>query len=277
MLTFNHLLDAAEISPEKTFLLRHQDTRMRAGQTLYRLWRYQPEEFSRYERFQGKRRFEVDDFVASFVVDPTGAVLFVSLSNVHAVGPNTSTIHFEFLNETNEPGTLHEYSLERDSRFADYEGRLVIDWGAGARTWCQRAHLQPKPILELRRTVLDVEWPGYMEVLVSEKEVDRLAPNWKAKLAAANGVYLLTCPETGAQYVGAAFGPDGFMGRWRSYAADGHGGNKLLRQRRRTTDAPLQISILEVFGSAMTEEEAYAAESRWKRSLGSRAHGLNAN
>jgi len=277
MLTFNHLLEAAGIPADRTFLLRHQDTRMRAGQTLYRLWRYQPEEFRRYERFQGRRRFGVGDSVASFVVDSTGAVLFVSLSKVTAVSPNASAVHFEFHGETRKPGSLFEHTLERDSRFADYEGRLVIDWGAGARRWDQRAHRQAKPILELRRTVLDVEWPGYMEVLVSEKEVNRLAPNWQDKLAAANGVYLLTCPETGAQYVGAAFGAEGFMGRWRSYAADGHGWNKLLRQRRKTTDAPLQISILEVFGSAMTEEEAYAAESRWKRSLGSRAHGLNAN
>lgn len=37
--------------------------------------------------------------------------------------------------------------------------------------------------------------------------------NWQAKPAAANGVYLLTYAETGEQYVGAAFGIDGFLGR----------------------------------------------------------------
>lgn len=204
-------------------------------------------------------------------------MVFVGLSRVNGKALNSSPIHFEFLGKTHEPGTLNEYDLQRDERFAEYEGRLVIDWGPGTRSWCQRAHRQPKPILELRRTILDVEWQGYMSVLISEREVNGLAPNWQDKLAAANGVYLLTCPETGEQYVGAAFGSGGFMGRWRSYSANGHGGNKLLRQRRKATDAPLQISILEVFGSAMTEEDAFVAESRWKRALGTRAHGLNAN
>jgi hypothetical protein len=186
-------------------------------------------------------------------------------------------MHFDFLDETYQPGTIYDYNLLLDDRFAEYEGRLVIDWGPGTRSWCQRAHLQHKPIVEIRRTVLDVEWPGYMDLSITEKEVKGLAPNWQAKLSSANGVYLLTCPETGEQYVGAAFGEEGFMGRWRNYAADSHGGNKLLRERLKRTRAPLHISILEVFGSAMTEDDAYATESRWKRALGSRAHGLNAN
>ena len=203
--------------------------------------------------------------------------MFAGLSRVLSVELNTAPMHFEFLEETHKPGTLNDYSLQLDDRFADYEGRLVIDWGPGIRSWCQRAHLQDKPILEIRRTVLDVEWPGYMNLLITEKEVMELAPNWQAKLSAANGVYLLTCTEAGEQYVGAAFGAEGFLGRWQNYASDSHGGNKLLKERLKRTRAPLQISVLEVFGSATTEEEAYGAESRWKRALGSRAHGLNAN
>lgn len=277
MLTFNHLLDVADLANERVFLLRQQDTRMKQGQTLYRLWRYQPQEFRRYERVQGKRHFDVGDFIASFVVDPVGSVVFAGLSHVLSAELNVDPIHFEFLGETHQPGTLYEYNLQLDNRFDEYEGRLVIDWGPGTRSWRQRAHLQHKPIIEIRRTILDVEWPGYMDLSITEKEILGLAPNWEAKLSAANGVYLLTCAETGEQYVGAAFGVDGFLGRWRQYAADSHGGNKLLRERLKRTGAPLQISILEVFGSATTEEEAYAAESRWKRALGSRAHGLNAN
>lgn len=123
----------------------------------------------------------------------------------------------------------------------------------------------------------DAEWPGYMGVRIMEDHVRSLAPSWQAKLSAANGVYLLVCPVTGGQYVGAAFGAGGFLARWDAYAADGHGGNVLLRKRLRDTSEPLCISILEVFGSTMTEGEARAAETRWKLALGTRAHGLNAN
>ncbi len=250
---------------------------MKRGQSLHRLWRYQPSEFRRYESVQSKKRFRAGDHVASFVKDPEGATVFAGLSEVVGVKRNARPISFDYLDETFPPGSVYQYRLLLDERFSDYEGRLVIEWGPGTRSWYQRAHLQPKPIVELRRTVLDVDWPGYMEVRISDREVSALAPNWQARLSAANGVYLLVCTETGEQYVGAAFGRSGFWGRWSSYANGGHGGNKLLRARKKRTAAPMQISILEVFGSAMTEAEAFQAESRWKLSLGSRAHGLNAN
>lgn len=277
ILTFNHILEVVGLPLNRVFLLRQQDTRLRQGQTLYRLWRYQPDEFRRYEKAHSERRFGVGDYTASFVIDPAGDVVFAGLSEVMGVELNARSVDFEYLAESHPPGTLYEYQLELDERLSDYEGRLVIDWGAGLRSWCQRAHRQPKPVLELRRTILDVDWPGYMEVRITDREVLGLAPNWQAKLAAASGIYLLTCTETGEQYVGAAYGENGFWGRWTSYANGGDGGNKLLKRRKKRTDAPMQISILEVFGSVMTQDDAYKAESRWKLSLGSRVHGLNAN
>ena len=277
LITFNNLLAAADLSPGRVFLLRQQDTRMKRGQSLYRLWRYQPLEFRRYESVQSKQHFNAGDHVASFVIDPEGAAVFAGLSEVIGSARNSRPITFEYLDETFASGAVYQYRFRLDERFAGYEGRLVIEWGPGTRSWLQRAHLQPKPIIELRRTVLDVDWPGYMEVRIRDNEVPALAPNWQAHLSAANGVYLLVCTETGEQYVGAAFGKNGFWGRWSAYANGGHGGNKLLKARKKRTKAPMEISILEVFGSALTEEEAYRAESRWKLSLGSRAHGLNAN
>lgn len=104
---------------------------------------------------------------------------------------------------------MTKYVLERDTRFAALEGKLVIDWGPGKRTWCQRAHNQDKPIIEVRRDLRDVEWLGYMGVRISQRDIASLAPNWIANLAAAGGVYLLVCPDTGAQYVGIAMGAGG--------------------------------------------------------------------
>ncbi|MCG8443719.1 MAG: GIY-YIG nuclease family protein [Caulobacterales bacterium] len=277
MLTFNALLRAADVPVEGVTLARHQDTRLRDGLTTFRLWRDRPDEFAVYEATQGRPVFRSAGHVASFVVDHEGETVFVGLSRVLDCAPNAEAVVIDCLGEHHGPGSVLTYDLERDRRFAPYQGRLVIDWGPGARSWCQRAANQDKPIVELRREVRDAEWPGYMGVSLREDEIRGVPPNWAAKLGAANGVYLLVCPETGEQYVGAAFGAGGFLARWRAYAADGHGGNVLLRERRRRTQAPLAISILEVFGSAITEDEAHAAESRWKRALGTRAHGLNAN
>lgn len=277
MLTFNLLLNAAGVPLASTRLLRHQDNRMKPGWSTYRLWRRDPTEFVRYESIQAREKFIVGGHVASFVVDPVGEEVFVGLSRVLSAQPNRMEETFNFTDERCPPGAVTVHALERDPRFAALEGRLIVEWGKGKRKWVQRADRRDKPILEFRRDVRDVEWPGYMGVRLSQLDIVSLAPNWIAKLSAANGVYLLVCPDTGEQYVGAAFGVGGFLSRWRAYASNGHGGNKLLLNRLQRTTAPFDISILEVFGSTMTEAEAFAAESRWKRSLGSRAHGLNAN
>ena len=266
--TFNDFLEKVGVDPERVYLMRHQDTRKDVRRSNYRLWRDDPDKFREFERWQGrntpsKKGFPQDSYMASFVVEPSGGTLFVGLSRVAGIG--------------GYEGGAVIYNLEADNRFKEYEGLLVIEWGPGQRAWVQRAHRKPKPVVELRKELLDEEWPGYMKIRINDSGIKNLAPNWKEKLSAVNGVYILTCTQTGEQYVGAAYGGGGFLGRWGAYADGGDGGNKLLHQHRQKISAPMQIAILEVFGSVMTEEEAYKAESRWKEVLGSRAHGLNAN
>lgn len=80
--------------------------------------------------------------------------------------------------------------------------------------------------------------------------------------------------DGGDQYVGSAAGQDGFMGRWRGYAANGHGGNVLLRQRQHRD---YTVSIFEVASPDMSRDDIVVREAFWKDKLGARAHGLNAN
>ena len=94
MFVFNNLLAAESVDPERAFLLRHQDARMKRGQTLYRLWRYQPDEFRRYECVQSKKRFGIGDFVASFVVDPI--LLQNSILRGFSMSANSKSGHFWF-------------------------------------------------------------------------------------------------------------------------------------------------------------------------------------
>jgi len=280
MLSFNMLLEKAGISPNATRLLRHQDNDMVAGLSTYRLWRDNPAEFSRYERSQSNLKLVIGSHVASFVVDPGGADLFVAISRVTDVEKRAATDDvFSYLkNQRQDASGLRTiYQFERDPRFLPFEGRLVIDWGAAKLSWAQHADRNDKPIIELRPKVQDDEWPGFMGLRLSAQSVEAISPSWKSRLSAVNGVYLLVCPESGEQYVGIALGQGGFLARWQQYAADGHGGNQLLKKRLKRTQAPLDISILEVFGSITTRDEAFKAETRWKRALGTRAHGLNAN
>jgi hypothetical protein len=85
---------------------------------------------------------------------------------------------------------------------------------------------------------------------------------------------LLTCPETQEQYVGSAYGEEGFWHRWQEYVQTGHGGNVALKSR---DPSDYQVSILEVAGTSRTPEEILAMETLWKEKLQSREMGLNRN
>lgn len=88
------------------------------------------------------------------------------------------------------------------------------------------------------------------------------------------GVYLITDTSDGRQYVGKADGADTISQRLATYAANGHGNNRNLRGLNPTT---FRYSVLRVFDPATPEVVINAAESRYKRALDSRDHGLNAN
>ena len=98
--------------------------------------------------------------------------------------------------------------------------------------------------------------------------------SWVTALQGSRGVYLLTCPKTKEQYVGSATGEGGFWNRWQDYIHTGHGGNVALKSRE---PSDYQVSILEVAGTAATENDIIAMETRWKLKLQSREMGLNRN
>ena len=74
--------------------------------------------------------------------------------------------------------------------------------------------------------------------------------------------------------MGSAYGPPGFMGRWKEYAITGHGGNIALRGRE---PSDYQVTVLETVGSAATMDDIVALENLWKRKLQSKEMGLNRN
>ena len=157
---------------------------------------------------------------------------------------------------------------------AQLAGRLVVDWGPGTRAWIQRADNQDKVVLEIRRAFQEPEFPGYQNFVEPLSRIASLPLSWEQALLASRGVYLLTCVRTREQYVGAAPGEKGFLGRWRHYLDGGHGGNVGLRSRE---PSDYRVSILEVAGSAATTEDILRTEARWKEKLQSREMGLNRN
>ncbi|MFO6463037.1 GIY-YIG nuclease family protein [Jannaschia sp. KMU-145] len=167
------------------------------------------------------------------------------------------------------------YDLEWIDDIAPYSERLLIRWGRpnSARAWSQWADRNTKDIVELRRLVEEPPFPGFGDLSVAVSDLPLRPAAWHAALASVRGIYLLVAPD-GSQYVGSATGADGILGRWLAYAHDGHGGNVMLQA---AMHADYTASILEIASPADSPRDILAREAFWKRKLGTRAHGLNAN
>ena len=276
MITFNLILQSAGVNLNNLRLVRHQDTRRVArGSSPYGLWRRGDGSYDFYQRIQARHVFNVGDTLASFVVTPNKDTLFTGLYSVEGeaacplgtVDPLTGEIM---------PPTSLLYEISPDTRMQDFEGLLVIKWGAGARAWIQLAEKQDKPIIELRRVFSEPRFPGFSEFMTTIDRLMEVPDSWTEVLRAVSGIYLITDTKTGMHYVGAAYGTEGFWGRFIAYFETGHGGNVELRKLARSP-AHMQLSILEVLPPSLNADQVSAVEGRWKEKLRSREFGLNAN
>jgi hypothetical protein len=210
--------------------------------------------------------------LAAFVATPFDETLFVGLYEIGEVGrtPNRTT---DPLTNKDVSG-LHFYDLNLSERLADYRGRLIVNWGPGFRSWVQRADRKDKEVVEISRSVNDPPFPGFLDFRERLSTLKTVPMAWRTALGAVQGIYLLTCPKSGKQYVGKAHGAGGFWARWEQYVASGHGGN------RRMLDVPesdYQVCVIEVANSSASGDTLDKMEFRWKKKLLSREFGLNGN
>jgi hypothetical protein len=117
--------------------------------------------------------------------------------------------------------------------------------------------------------------PGWDAITLSWEELGVLPSRWKSALSQWRGIYYIFDSSDGKGYVGSAYGEANLYGRWLSYAAHGHGGNKLLMQR---DPRNFQFSILQRVSPDMNAADLIRLESSWKERLHTRQpFGLNDN
>ena len=235
MLTFNDLLPLEGVDPAQVRLARHQDRRLARGR-LYEAWRNDRAAFEAYQSVQVRDVFPVDELSGEL--------------RGHR-GPQDG-VRRDLPGRRRRPlPARHPRCPARQRRLrpvqlrpaaaralADYRDKLVIDWGAGTRTWVQRAANQPKPVIEIAEQY-EPRFPGFREFVRPVDDVPTLPNGWQQVLRSVKGVYLLVDVESGQQYVGSAKGADSLLGRWMEYATDGHGGNLGLKERQpRRADGP---------------------------------------
>ena len=273
MLTFNDLLALEEIDSAEVRLVRNQDSRLGPGR-LYEAWRNDREAFENYQSVQSKDRFPVGCLLAEFVVTEARKTVFVGIYRVDGVDrcPPGST---DALLKTDISGHFR-YELSLLEELSSYQDRAVIDWGAGTRSWVQRAANQPKPVSEIADQY-EPRFPGFREFVRPVEDIPTLPNGWQQVLRSVKGVYLLVDLDSGQQYVGSAKGADSLFGRWMEYATDGHGGNLGLKKAASDGRRRYQVSVLEVVDENTPDTTIEQIESFWKNKLLSRTFGRNVN
>jgi hypothetical protein len=282
MLTLEHILIPFGFdTSRRTKLVRHQEK----GIDVSALHRVGQLEF--YQTFQNRPVFADCDQIISFLGGNGTHAIFVGVYNVVGVsGPRAIKLPKTFLFPKMYVSDVYVYDLVRDERFDALIDRLVIDWGAGTRSWVQKFRGGEKEVIEVLPRGYVKEFPGFLDFILRFDELKAMIENptanreWHRMLGSVAGVYLILDTLTGRQYVGSAYGDGGIIARWAQYARNVHGGNAQLKAL--LTDRPnarndLQFSVLQTLSPSLTAREVIAYEQLHKEKLGTRAHGLNSN
>ncbi len=272
MLTFNALLEDVGLDPKTVKLVRHKDNRFTV--TPYSVWRTDKTAYLTYNQIQKPNKFARANFIATFVVTPANETLFTGVYKLGSVGTAPAGTFCPVSQREADPVETVFYDLSKTDYLSEYEGRVIIDWGAGAIAWVQWANRQPKQIVEVRKEFTEPSFLGFEKFSAHLDELNSVPENWKTVLRSVQGVYLLVHIGTNQLYVGSAYGAGGFWARWESYIANGHGGNVELQA---LNSRDYRLSVLKVCSSDATMEEVISAENNWKEKLCSRSLGLNAN
>lgn len=284
LLKLSDVMRNAGLDPKEVKLARHplSDKRIK--------FCYDNGFFELYLRTQGKKMFKDGQYILNFVGTQGTTGRFEGCYLVKGVrSMEEITLPESFPIKPEKPPVFY-YDLEKTDIMSDYVERLLIDWGKGARSWCQNGTTE-KEIIALmphRNAQLVSQLTDFENIRLSFDELESivLAPDfyseWVGALSTTYAIYLITDTKTGKQYVGSASGKDGLYGRWSNYVDTKHGGNKkiqLLLKRYPERYHKFQFSILQLLPKSLgvDKDRISKIESLWKNKLNSIEFGLNDN
>lgn len=289
MLTLNTLLASLGLPPELTLVVRQSPREPALRRVLPWIASERPDLYRAYHQVQWpatERALAKAERLVSFIGHESGKAVLVAAYSVGASLPLSREAYWKLPEHMELAGygmagpdeqraDMQRFDLAPLPQFEDYVGRLVIDWPPPARSWNRWADRQALPIYAIvEESLLARSMPPWEQLVLSTGDLTLLPQAWAAALSQWRGIYLVFDTERQAGYVGAAYGRENILGRWRDYATDGHGGNKQL-----TTSNPtaLRFSILQRTSPDMAPDDVQRLEAAWKHRLHTREHGLNAN
>jgi hypothetical protein len=167
------------------------------------------------------------------------------------------------------------FDLKLMNDLEDWRGKLIVRWPAPERSWWRWSSRNEIPVQAIvEDSLLDSTLPDWRDIVLSWDELAILPRKWREALSQWRGIYFIHDTTDGKGYVGSACGEENILGRWKNYAASGHGGNKRLLER---SPKNFQFSILERASPDLDIADVVRLEKTWKDRLATRISGLNEN
>ena len=236
---------------------------------MFDTFRADRERFEAYQAFQAPGRFGASSQIVVFAPLDGTASLLLGIWNVtrcienSELGPMRRQLIDRFAFPAEWKETSVYYDLVPSDVMSDLGERLVIDWGRATISWVQSGH--DKSVLEIRRPNSIRDFVSYRDVRLAYHELKQIVSSassnvtWKTALSSVNGVYLIRDTASGKVYVGSAYGKDGILGRWSTYAKTGHGENLMLKG---LDPSRFEFSILEIAPATLSAREVVAIENK---------------
>ena len=226
-------------------------------------------------------------YLASFIAHGPGRALFIGLYEIRSARPLTYDDYWQLpfnveLKSLGMEGFNGErpsvllFDLELTSFYSEWKSKLVASWPPPERSWWRRAHRNEIPVHAiLEESAFETAIKHWREIDLSWTELQILSSRWKSELTHWRAIYYIFDVSDGKGYVGSAYGAENLLRRWMNYAATGHGGNRLLRERKAKN---FRFTILERVSPDMERDDVIRLEATWKERLHTRAPtGLNDN
>jgi hypothetical protein len=291
-MNLNDLLRGKGFDPEQVLVMRHRPSEPELNAVLPWLAAERHDLFNAYQQTQNEkveRAMQGVKYVTSFIGREPGKALFIGLYSINGWKPMTYkdcsqvpvTVELMALGMRGFSGenvrtTIPWFDLVLTDFYADWKGKLIVGWPPPERSWWRRAHRNDFPVLAiLDESALGTGMPRWEDIILTWEQLAVLPSKWQGKLSEWRALYYIFDTSDGKRYVGSVYGDANLLGRWLGYAARGHGGNRLLRQR---DPKHFRFSILQRVSPDMDPTEVIRLESTWKERLHTRQpYGLNDN
>lgn len=173
-------------------------------------------------------------------------------------------------------------NMESISFLSEFKNRLYIIWtnpSANYGRWIEDNKYEVHSLRPSDDNSIGFLPTAYYKIRLEYRRLKKLFEfpidnqEWYLYLSNRSGVYLIQDTLSGEQYIGSAYGENGFWGRWMDYVTKKDGNISLANKDYNN----FQFCILWETLTSVHKDRILDVESEMKKNYGTRVHGLNNN